>query len=131
VFDGHATAARDSYGQGIFITAELRLYVSDRLRGLWASQHKHRHLGSPTRCFKISAAATASAELAKGPSAGHAVQTVPHHAPSTAVDIQVRSLATRLINMLRRQASGHVNVHWHCFWTAKACLRMRSAAMPQ
>lgn len=129
--NGHAPAARDSYGQGIFITAQLRLYVFDRPRGLWASQHKHRHLGSPTGYFKISAAATAPAELAKGPSAGHAVQTVPHHAPSTAVDIQVCSLTTRRTNVLRRQACGHINEYWQIFRRAKACLRIRSAAMPR
>ncbi len=59
------------------------------------SQRKGRHLGFPRRSFKISAAATAPAELAKGPSASVAVQTVPHHAPSTAVDVQVHSLAAR------------------------------------
>ena len=58
-----------------------------RLLRAGASQHKYRR--SSTKLFKISAAATAAAELARGPSASLAVQTVPHHAPSSAVEVQV------------------------------------------
>ena len=63
-----------------------------RLQTLVGRQQNCRHLAFSPRSFKISAAATAPAELAKGPSASVAVQTVLHHPPSTAVEVQVGSL---------------------------------------